>query len=78
MSTLNIVLSDSVRKAAENLAERSNISVEQFISSAVIEKIMAHKTEQYLSVRAAEGSRKQFGGILDLVPDSEPDEHDKL
>ncbi|MBR0418225.1 MAG: toxin-antitoxin system HicB family antitoxin [Erysipelotrichaceae bacterium] len=78
MSALSVRLPDSVHEAVKALAEKDNISINQFISSAVIEKITAMETERYLSMRAARGSREKLGAILDLVPDSEPDTFDKL
>lgn len=78
MSALSVRLPESVHKTVKALAEKDNISINQFISSAVIEKITAMETEQYLSMRAARGSREKLGAILDLVPDSEPDTFDKL
>lgn len=78
MSTLSVRLPDSVHEAVKAIAEKDNISINQFISSAVIEKITAMETEQYLLMRAKKGSREKFGEILDLVPDSEPDTSDKL
>ena len=78
MSALSVRLPDSVHETVKALAEKDNISINQFISSAVIEKITAMETEQYLSMRAAKVSREKLGAILDLVPDSEPDTFDKL
>ena len=78
MSTLSVRLPDSVHEAVKAIAEKDNISINQFISSAVIEKITAMETEQYLLMRAKKGSRGKFGEILDLVPDSEPDTSDKM
>ncbi|MBR2788890.1 MAG: hypothetical protein IKD94_06965, partial [Erysipelotrichaceae bacterium] len=69
---------DSVHETVKALAEKDNISINQFISSTVIEKITALKVEKYLSMRAARGSREKLKEILDLVPDTEPDEIDKL
>ena len=78
MSALSIRLPDSVHEAVKALAEKDNISINQFISSAVIEKITALETEKYLTARAVKGSREKFGTVLDLVPDAEPDSIDKL
>ena len=35
-------------------------------------------TEEYLNERAARGSQKKFKGILNKVPDVEPENYDKL
>jgi len=78
MSALSVRLPDSVHETVKALAKKDNISINQFISSAVIEKITALETEKYLSMRAARGSREKLGEVLDLVPDTEPDMIDKL
>ena len=78
MSALSVRLPDLVHETVKALAEKDNISINQFISSAVIEKITALETEKYLSMRAARGSREKLGEVLDLVPDTEPDMIDKL
>ena len=50
MSALSVRLPDSVHETVKALAEKDNISINQFISSAVIEKITALETEKYLSM----------------------------
>ena len=47
MSALSVRLPDSVHETVKALAEKDNISINQFISSAVIEKITALETEKY-------------------------------
>ena len=44
MSALSIRLPDSVHEKVKNLAEKDHISINQFVSSAVIEKITALET----------------------------------
>ena len=78
MSALSVRLPDSVHETVKALAEKDNISINQFISSAVIEKITALETEKYLSMRAEKGSRDKLGEVLDLVPDTEPETIDKI
>lgn len=51
---------------------QEGISVNQFISSAVAEKISALSTEEYLKQRAARADRAVFRGILDKVPARPP------
>jgi len=78
MSTLSLRLADSLHAVAKDLAKRDHISVNQFISTAVAEKISALTTETYLEKRAKRGSRKKFDAVLAKVPNVEPDEWDKL
>jgi hypothetical protein len=52
--------------------------VEQFISSAAAEKAAAWMTVEYLQRRAMRGDRQSFERALDHVPDTEPEERDRL
>ena len=78
MSTVSLRLPDSLHEAVRELAKRDNISINQFISLAVAEKLSALMTESYLAERAQRGSRDRFEAALDAVPDVEPEERDKL
>jgi hypothetical protein len=44
------------------------VSINQWISSAVAEKMSAQMTEEYLSERASRASRKKFDAVLAKVP----------
>ena len=78
MSTLSLRLPDSLHETAKGIAKREHASVNQFITTAVAEKVSALLTEEYLVKRAKRGSRKAFERVLARVPDVEPDEHDRL
>ena len=60
------------------MAEAEGISMNQFITLAVAEKVSALVTVEYLKERAKRGSRQKFEAILANVPDVEPEEYDKL
>lgn len=78
MSAINLRLPPSLHEAVRELAKRENISINQFITLALAEKISALTTEDYLAERAARGSRAKFDAALASVPDIEPDEADTL
>ena len=78
MSTLSVHLSNSLQKHLQELAEREGISIDQFIATAVAEKMAALMTESYLAERAQRGSRAKYEAALAQVPDVEPEEYDKL
>ena len=69
---------NSLHTHLQELAEREGISVEQFIATAVAEKMAALMTESYLAERAKGGSRASYEAVLAQVPDVEPEEYDKL
>jgi len=78
MSTLSLRLPDSLHEEIKSLAKIEGISINQFISSAVAEKMSALLTEKYLLKRASQGSEEAFSMAMDKVPDVEPEETDKL
>ena len=69
MSTLSIRLPDSIHIHVRDWANTEGVSINQFISSAVAEKLAALATESYLAERAARGNRGAFDAALAEVPD---------
>jgi len=78
MSTISIRLPNYLHDNVRKLAEDEDISINQFITLAVAEKISALMTESYLDERAKKGSLKKFKSILAKAPDVEPDEEDRI
>lgn len=68
MTALTIRLPNSVHLKIKELAERDNISVNQFIASAASEKMASFLTLDYLKAEAAKGNRSDFENFLNLVP----------
>lgn len=69
MSALTIRLPNSVHQKIKELAERDQISVNQFIASAAAEKMASVLTLDYLKAEAARGDRGTFDHYLGRVPD---------
>ncbi|MBP3192051.1 toxin-antitoxin system HicB family antitoxin [Natronogracilivirga saccharolytica] len=78
MSTLSVRLPESVHKKLKELAKKEGVSMNQFISLAVSEKLSVLLTVDYLKERAKKGNRKDFEDILSQVPDVEPEDYDRL
>ena len=78
MSALSLRLPDSIHRHIREIAKREGVSINQFISSAVAEKISAIMTEEYLETRAQRAKKGAFRKILDKVPDREPLPGDEL
>ncbi|HFQ92696.1 MAG TPA: toxin-antitoxin system HicB family antitoxin [Anaerolineae bacterium] len=72
MSALSLRLPDSVHRHIKEIAAQEGVSINQFISTAVAEKVSAIMTEEYLAQRAARADRKAFREILDNVPARPP------
>ncbi|MDY6935083.1 MAG: DUF6290 family protein [Spirochaetota bacterium] len=78
MSITSLRLPDSLHKVAKELAKKDHISINQFITTAVAEKISALLTEEYLEKRAKRASKEHFKDIMSRVPDIEPEEYDRF
>jgi hypothetical protein len=78
MSAISLRLPDSLHNRVRFLSREDHVSINQFVATAVAEKISALETEEYLSARAKRGSRKRFEDALARIPDAEPQEDDKL
>ena len=72
MSALSLRLPSSIHRHIKEIAKKEGVSINQFISSAVSEKISAIMTENYLEQRAKKANKKEFKIILDSVPDRAP------
>jgi len=78
MSTLSLRLPDSLHEGVRKLAKQDNISINQFVATALAEKMSALTTETYLDERAKRGSKKKVEHVLSKIKDAEPSENDVL
>jgi len=78
MSTLSLRLPESLHRGVKEIVQREGISINQFITIAIAEKLSALLTEEYLQERAKRGSREAYLAALAEVPDAEPEEFDRL
>lgn len=72
MSTLSLRLPESLHRHIKEYSEKEGVSINQFISTAVAEKMSALATESYLAVRASRGSSDKLKKILSKVPERKP------
>ena len=78
MSSLSLRLPNSLHRHVKEFAEKEGVSINQFISTAVAEKMSALSVEDYLEARAQKGSKSNLTKLLKKVPDVEPEEHDRI
>ena len=69
---ISIRLPDSLHQLARNISAQDHVSLNQFIASAVAEKVSALTTEKYIAERAARGSLSKFKAAMAKVPDVAP------
>lgn len=78
MSVLSLRLPESLHRKLKEFAKEEGISINQFIVSAVSEKVSAFATVDYLEERAKRANKEKFQEALSHIRDVEPEEHDKL
>lgn len=78
MSALSLRLPDSVHRHIKEFAQKEGVSINQFIASAVAEKVSALATEEYLQARVERADKKAFELVLSKVPSREPIPGDEL
>ena len=78
MSTLSLRLPSSIHQHIREIAKNEGVSINQFVSSAVSEKISAIMTEDYLKSRAKRAKKSDLKQILDKGPKRNPVLGDEL
>jgi uncharacterized protein (DUF1778 family) len=78
MSALSLRLPNSIHQHIREIAKKEGVSINQFVSSAVSEKISAIMTEDILKNRAKRAKKSDFREILDNVPKRKPIFGDEL
>lgn len=78
MSMLNVNIPESLHRRAQSLAQDDGVPLDQFIATALAEKVAVLDADSYIRERAARGSREKFDRVLSKVPDVEPEEQDRL
>jgi len=68
MSTLSLRIPDSLHRTLKSAAEQDGVSINQFVSLAVAEKISALQTYNLIAERAAKGSPEKFLKAMSMVP----------
>lgn len=78
-ATYPLKLPASVKAAAARLARADGVSLNQWIASAVAQKVGAVQTaDAFLKQRAGASTGEGLIGFLDRAPDRAPDEDDRL
>ena len=78
MMNINLQLPESLHKRVREQAELDQVSINQWITVAVAEKMAALLTEDYLPGRAQRANRIRFEAVMAKIPDVEPAADDRL
>ena len=76
--TYPLRLPRSIKRAVERQSKEDGTSINQFVATAVAEKLSALETENIILERAKRGDRNKFLSVLNKAPKIEPDEMDKF
>jgi hypothetical protein len=78
MSMMSLRLPKSMYGDLKEIAKVEGVSMNQFVTLAIAEKIAALNTLDYMEKRAKRGSREKLLEVLAKAPDVEPEEYDRL
>lgn len=74
---VSLNLPASLKTAAEQNARRDGVSLNQFIATALAEKVGAQGAAAFLAERARGGLAARAIAVLRLAPDAPPDDQDE-
>ena len=72
MGALSLRLPESIHRHIRDIAKKEGVSINQFISSAISEKISAIMTEEYLQERADRAKSEDMQSVLKKVAKRKP------
>ena len=78
MSTVSLRLPNSIHNRVKQLAKMDGVSINQFISVALTEKVSVMNAVDYLENRAKRGTLDKFQRVLDKVSGREPEPFDTV
>jgi hypothetical protein len=78
MSLAKVEIPDSLYERLKQVAEEERVTVDQWVASAVAEKIAVVDKEGYVARRARRADPGRFAEAVSSIPDEEPDERDRL
>ncbi len=74
---MSIRLPDSLHRKLRDFARQDSVSINQFVTAAVAEKLAAFATLEYLEARGKRATVEGFAAALAQVPDVEADAQDR-
>jgi len=78
MNNLQVMVPDAVKDQAEKLAIEEHISLDEFTTLALVQRLSTSIPDPYLEERAKRGNFQRFREILSMAPDVPPEDYDRL
>ena len=71
--TISLRIPDSLHRRIKILADKEDVSMNQFILLAVAEKVSILETDNYLTEKASRADKEKFISVLNKVPSDKND-----
>jgi hypothetical protein len=78
MTTISTRIPDTPFRQAKTIAEREDMTLDEFIAVALASQISSWETGKTFTERAERGDWQKSREILAKAPDAEPEDYDKL
>ena len=78
MTTINTKVPDALFRQAKKIAEREEISLDEFVALALASQISSWNTGKSFAERAEKGVWEKARAILAKAPNTEAEDYDKL
>ncbi len=78
MPTISTKIPDTLFRQAKTIAEREDMTLDEFIALALASQVSSWKTGETFTQRAVKGDWQKARKILANAPNMEPDDFDKL
>jgi hypothetical protein len=78
MKNITTTLPDTLLRQAQSIAEREEISLDQFISLALASQVSVWEARTNFAERAKQGDWQKAQEILAQAPNTEPEEFDSF
>jgi hypothetical protein len=78
MTTISTKIPDTLFRQAKKIAEREDMTLDEFIALALASQISSWNVGQTFTERAQKGDWEKARKVLAKAPDAEPEDYDKL
>ena len=78
MNELKVKIPDSMYKKLKEFSKEEGITANQFINSAIAEKISVFFSEEYMKKRVNKASKEKYFNVLSKVKNTKPDDFDQI
>ena len=78
MTTISTKIPDTLVRQAKTIAEREDITLDQFIALALASQISSWNVGKTFEERAQNGNWEKAREVLAKAPETEPEDYDKL